>query len=147
MANKLEALVRKAGRELMDYQVARLFKVPEEMSQTPCDFFGYTVEGRAILLECKMVNRTSLPIASTSNGLSVHQWNELMDANRANALALICWSRGDVCATITMDIAIKLAEGRRSIAWDHIDSRYLRSMSGPRCHLELLDHWLPLKKD
>jgi hypothetical protein len=39
MANKLELLLRKAGRELADYQVARIFKVPEEMSQTPCDFF------------------------------------------------------------------------------------------------------------
>ena len=146
MSNKLESLVRKAGRELMDYQVARLFKVPEEMSQTPCDFFGYTVEGRAILIECKMVNRTSLPIASSSNGLSVHQWNELCDANKANALALICWARGDICATITMDIAIKLSEGRRSIAWDDIESRYLRVMVGDRAHLRLLDQWLPLKK-
>lgn len=146
MANKLEALVRKAGRELMDYQVARLFKVPEEMSQTPCDFFGYTVDGRAILIECKMVNRPSLPIASSSNGLSVHQWNELVDANKANALALICWSRGDVCAAITMDIALKLSEGRRSIAWNDIDSRYMRVMHGADAHLKLLDHWLPIKK-
>lgn len=145
MANKLEALIRQAGRELADYQVARIFKVPEEMQQTPCDFFGYTVHGRAILIECKMVNRTSLPI-SESPGLSAHQWNELSDANKAGALALICWSRGHVCATLTMDMAIRLSHGRLSIPWSSIEERFLRPMIGPDCHLKILDQWLPLTR-
>lgn len=144
MTNKLEILLRKAGRELADYQVARFFKVPEEMAQTPCDFFGYTAYGRAILIEAKMVERTALPIGS-SPGLQPHQWNELADANRAGALSLICWSRKDVCATLSFDLALKLAEDRRSIPWDKIESKYLRPMTGAACHLGLLDHWLPTK--
>lgn len=143
MSNALELLLRKAGRELSDYQVCRLFKVPEEMQQTPVDFFGYSNIGRAILIEAKMVNRSSLPIGSEP-GLSVHQWNELEAANKAGALALICWARGSDCATLSFDLAAKLAEGRRSIPWSLIEAKYLRSMRGEKCHLTLLDHWLPL---
>lgn len=143
MAGRLEILLRRAGRELADYQVARFFKVPEEMSQTPCDFFGYTVHGRAILIEAKEVNRTALPIGNDP-GLQPHQWNELGDANRAGALALICWARGGVCATITYDIAAFLSKDRRSIPWEKIEGKFLRPMSGSFCHLALLDHWLPI---
>ena len=145
MSNKLETLLRKAGRELADYQVARFFKIPEEMQQTPCDFIGYTVTGRVILIEAKMVARASLPIGD-SPGLSVHQWNELTDAHRAGALALICWSRGDVCASISMGTATLLSQGRRSIAWDEIPEHLQRSMMGPKAHLKLLDEFLPLPK-
>lgn len=141
MTNKLELLLRKAGRELADHQVCRFFKVPEEMASTPCDFFGYTAHGRAILIEAKHVNRDSLPIGS-SPGLLIHQWNELCDANRAGALSLIAWARGDVCKTITMDMAIRLSEGRKSIPWSAIDERYARSMRGKDAHLELLSQWL-----
>lgn len=154
VVNELEKMIRQAGRELMDYQVARIFKVPEEMQQTPCDFFGYTVNGRAILIECKMVTRTSLPINDKSNGLSIHQWNELVDANRAGCLALICWAQKDVCwapngicKTITMDMAIELAKGRKSISWSDIDDKYARPMTGDKAHLRLLDHWLPVTLD
>jgi hypothetical protein len=82
MTNALELLLRKAGRELADHQVCRFFKVPEEMQQTPCDFFGYTKIGRAILIEAKWVHRTNLPI-NCSPGLLPHQWNELEAANKA----------------------------------------------------------------
>lgn len=143
MANRLEILLRKAGRELADHQIARFFKVPEEFAQTPCDFFGYTAIGRAILIEAKMVERTALPI-SAEPGLSPHQWCELADANRAGALSLICWARGGVCAALSFDLAAKLAEDRRSIPWGKIENKYLRPLSGPKCHLALLDHWLPI---
>ena len=142
MTNKLEALLRKAGRELMDHQVARIFKVPEEMTQTPCDFFGYEVGGRAILIEAKMVERPALPVGN-SPGLRAHQWNELLDAHRAGALALIAWSRGNVCKVIDMALAVKLSEGRASIPWSSIDDQYARPMDGPKAHLGLLKVWMP----
>ena len=91
--NSLEILLRKIGRDLADKQVARFWKVPEEMQQTPCDFFGYTKTGRAILIEAKKVNRPRLPIG-TSPGLKIHQWNELCDANRARAHGILIWQRG-----------------------------------------------------
>lgn len=147
MTNKLELVLRKAGRELADWQVARFFKVPEEMAQTPCDFFGYTAIGRAILIEAKMVNKTSLPIGDSGHhGLASHQWNELADANRAGALSLIAWARGDICAVISFDVALALAQDRKSIPWEKIEGRFLRPLLGPHCHLTLLDHWLPLKR-
>ncbi len=142
-SNPLESLVRLAGNELADAQVARLFKVPEEMQQTPCDFFGYTASGRAILVECKMVSsRSSLPIG-TAPGLRPHQWCELTDANRADALALICWAHKGTVAVISVDMATKLSEGRKSIPWGSIDPFYHRSMQRNRV-LELFDLWLPV---
>lgn len=143
MTNKLELVLRKVGRELADHQIARFFKVPEEMAQTPCDFFGYTACGRAILIEAKMVNATSLKVAGEP-GLSAHQWNELDDANRAGALALICWSRGDVVKTFGMDMAKALSAGRRSIPWAAIPDHLARPLSVPE-RLRILDHWLPLE--
>lgn len=140
--NKLETLLRKAGRDLADWQVARIFKVPEEMVWTPVDFFGYTREGRAILIEAKMVSRKSLPIGK-SPGLLPHQWAELLDANRANCLALICWCYRGKVATITVDMAIELSRGRKSIPWESIDDRYIQPLEGPGAdHLRLLEPWL-----
>jgi hypothetical protein len=144
MTNRLELLLRKAGRELADYQVARFFKVPEEMAQTPSDFFGYTAHGRAILIEAKMVHRASLPIADDP-GLQAHQWNELMDAHRAGAIALICWSQGQTCATISMDVAITLAADRKSIPWKAIPPRFFRPLVGPLCWLRLLEPWISIE--
>ena len=115
MSNSLERLLRAAGRQLADMQVARLFKVPEDMNQTPVDFFGYTKDGRAILLEAKKVARDSLPIGNKSNGLKPHQWAELDDANRANAIALIAWQNGAEVAVISMDQALVWSADRRSI--------------------------------
>jgi hypothetical protein len=138
MSKSLEGLLREAGRRLADWQTAFIFKVPEEWRTTPCDFFGHTADGRAILIEAKEVNRTSLPIGCDP-GLQPHQWNALCDANRANCIALICWARGPVCATLTMDMAIALSEGRRSIPWNKIQKRFLHSMTGDRASLTILE--------
>jgi len=142
MSNKLEICLRKAGRELADWQIARFFKVPEEMTQTPCDFFGYTVYGRAILIEAKHVNRPRLPIGC-SPGIQPHQWNELLSANKAGALALVVWGRGGLCRAFTMDMAIRLSVKSKSIAWDDLPAHLDREIRPTKC-LEMLDHWLPL---
>ena len=145
MSNKLETLIRKAGRELADYQVARIFKVPEELAQTPCDFFGYRRDGKAILIEAKMVNRDSLPIG-TKPGLLAHQFYELDAANRANAIALVCWARGNEVYTIDVDWIARsvIQSGKKSINWQDLPSYWKRSMNGPDAHLKLLDFYLPL---
>jgi len=144
MANKLEILLRKAGRLLADHQVAYLFKVPEEMSATPVDFFGYTRIGRAILIEAKMVNRNSLPIGKDP-GLKPHQWNALRDAGRAGCISLVCWLRKDVLATIDIDMAIELSRDRRSIPWSEIPKRFLHSRPKPSSCLELLEPFVCAK--
>lgn len=140
MPNRLEILLRKAGRELMDHQVARLFKVPEEMTQTPCDFFGFTAHGRAILLEAKLVHSTSLPIGDGSNGLQVHQWNELCDANRAGCMTLIAWGQRDKVAVIDVDMAKQFSHGRKSIPWNAIPEPWKREWRP----LDVLQKWLPV---
>lgn len=123
MTNKLELLIRKTGRKLREYQVASIHKIPEEFQQTPCDFFGYTAIGRAILVEAKMLNRLSLPLGK-SPGLSGHQWVSLCEANKAGCLALIVWQKGEWIATISIDMAWKLSEKRRSIPWKEIPAQF-----------------------
>ena len=134
----LEALLRMAGRRLAEHQTAYIFKVPEEMTTTPCDFFGYTRTGRAILIEAKEVQRSSLPIGN-SPGLATHQWNALCDAGRANCIALICWMREGVIATIDIDMAIELARGRRSVPWKAIPKKFLHPDSTPASCFKLLE--------
>ena len=146
LKNFLEHLLRKAGDELANYQVARFWKVHESLERTPCDFMGFTVTGRAILIEAKMVNKTSLPIG-VMPGLLAHQVVALEEANKAGAISLVCWSRGDDCACLSWDMVRALSRGRRSIPWAKIEKRFLRSLSGDDAHLRLLDHWLPLKVD
>jgi hypothetical protein len=146
MPNKLEILLRKAGRDLADHQVCRFFKVPEEMTATPCDFFGYTSCGRAILIEAKMVQRTSLPIGNIP-GLSKHQWNELRDANKAGAHALIVWAQGDRSACIPMDMAIQMTMDRKSIPWKGIPKHLHRPLRGADAHLHLLEPWISITPD
>ena len=138
----LEALLRHTGRVLADHQIAYLFKVPEEMATTPCDFFGYTRTGRAILIECKeMSSRPSLPIANEP-GLAPHQWNALRDAGRANCIALICWVYHGTLATIDIDMAVELSRGRKSIPWGKIPERFLHFDPKPSECLTLLEPFI-----
>lgn len=141
MGNSLERLIRIAGRQLADRQIARLFKVPEDMSQTPCDFFGYTAAGRAILCEAKKVRSTSLKIGSKP-GLAPHQWAELDDANRANAIALIAWQNGNEVAVLSMDQAICWSVSRKSIPWSRIDADYIQPVPSDDDAYLLLEGWL-----
>lgn len=141
-ATKLEVLLNMLGRELADHQVARFFKIPEAMTQTPVDYIGYTRIGRAILIEAKEVNVPRLPIG-TKPGLLPHQWSELVEANRAGALALICWAKHGKVATIGVDQAVAYAAGKKSIPWEAIPETYIREFSASR-RLQILDHWLPL---
>ncbi len=141
--NLLEHLLRKAGNDLADLQIARFWKIPEELEKTPCDFIGHTVHGRAILIEAKKLNKTSLPIACRP-GLAPHQYVALHEANKADCISLVCWQRGNICATISFDMVIALSEGRQSVAWMDIPKQYLRAMDDDNAHLHLLDHWLPI---
>lgn len=137
----LEALIRHTGRVLAEHQIAYLFKVPEAFTATPCDFFGYTKDGRAILIECKEVARASLPIGKAP-GLAPHQWNALRDAGRANAISLICWMRKGMLATIDIDMAVSLSGGRKSIPWAHIPERFIHLEPKVSKCLELLEPYV-----
>jgi penicillin-binding protein-related factor A (putative recombinase) len=116
MTNKLEADFRAVARQLYDMQIAYIFKVPEEMQQTPCDFFGFTTNGIAILIECKQVNRNALPIG-VSNGLAPHQWIHLRQAHRCGTHAFLIWRRGEETAVLPFSVCLELTEDRKSIAW------------------------------
>lgn len=141
MSNKLETLLRKAGKELAEWQVCRLYKIPEEFVMTPCDFFGYTPGGRAIMIEAKMVERPSLPLGAAP-GLLPHQWTALREANRANCLALIAWQRKGSIAVIDVDMAIELSENRKSVPWGRIQQQFKHSAADSRAAVTILEPYL-----
>ena len=141
----LEKLIRHLGRMLAEKQTAYLFKVPEEMTTTPCDFFGYTRYGRAILIECKEVQRASLPICD-SPGLAPHQWNALCDAGRANCISLICWMRNNTLATIDIEMARELSRDRKSIPWDRIPVNFLHAAPTMMNCLSLLEPYISVRE-
>jgi len=142
VSNQLEILLRKAGRSLSHYQVAKFWKIPEELSRTPCDFMGHTTKGQAILIEAKQVNRTSLPLGK-SPGLLPHQYTALDEANSAGAISIVCWARGDLCMSLAWAEVLDLSFGRKSIPWDH---RYVCPCPIGRfdSHLRLLERWFPV---
>lgn len=109
--------MREFARELYDQQVAFIFKVPEELQQTPCDFFGWTRTGRAVAIECKQVNRSALPIG-VSNGLAPHQWRALEQATTCSAVACILWQRGSDIVALRWSNARAFSLDRKSIAWN-----------------------------
>ena len=119
MTNQLELDVRAIGRMLYDLQLAYIFKVPEEMKQTPCDFFGFTVNGRAILIECKQVKRTYLPIGKEP-GIAPHQWLALKQAHHCSSNALLIWRNGEETAMLKFSEIEPFKESRKSIPWAEI---------------------------
>jgi penicillin-binding protein-related factor A (putative recombinase) len=135
--------LRKAGRDLADYNVCRFWKFPEEMMRTPCDFMGFTNTGRAILIEAKEVDRTALSIHNPP-GLAPHQFTALKEANNAGAISLVCWARKNICATISFDMVLRFSHGRASVPWASIERKYHRKLTGEEASLRLLDHWLPV---
>jgi hypothetical protein len=127
MSNKLELLMRKAARELRDQQICVLYKIPEEMQQTPCDFIGYTNTGCAILIECKQVKRPSLPIGKAP-GLAAHQWRALVEADNADCVSLLVWQNSDQIAVIP--VGEIQTNGRKSIAWRSIEDEWIITPDG-----------------
>jgi hypothetical protein len=117
MTNQLELEVREFSRTIYNESAAFLFKVPEELQQTPVDFFGFTRAGRAVLIECKQVRRTSLPVGDGTNGLQGHQWNALELAHRCGAVALLVWRRGADTLVLPFDAVLEATAARRSIPW------------------------------
>jgi hypothetical protein len=138
MENLLELRLSSLGRLLADYQVARFWKLQEGWLRTPCDFYGFTAAGRAILIEAKMVNRPRLPTYN-SPGLSGTQWAALREAARANCIALICWCRHESVATIDCEMAMELCSDSKSIPWHSIPDKFIHSLND---HMTLLEPYL-----
>lgn len=111
---KLEITLRRIFEVIYDYQTAFIFKVPEALRQTPCDFFGHTAGGRAILIEAKQVTRDSLPIGA-SPGLAPHQVLALKQASACGAHSIIVWQHGEMIMPMHWFQAARLFEGRKSI--------------------------------
>lgn len=132
MSNALEAHVRKVAAALHDHQKARLYKIPNDIrivddqvihgGQTPSDFFGFTVTGRVILLECKMRAQTSLEMGP--KGLKAHQQIAINEAHRAGGIGLLVWMNVDAIAVIDAGQVNTYRKGRKSIAWKDIPAKF-----------------------
>jgi penicillin-binding protein-related factor A (putative recombinase) len=125
VGKNLELQLRAAFRELYDRQIAFIWKVPEALQQTPVDFFGWTAKGRAVVIEAKQVNRTSLAIGS-SPGLAPHQFLALKQALTCGAHSFVVWQREDCIMVIGFDHFLRLADGRKSVSFK--EAKHFRSM-------------------
>ena len=144
---ELERTVKAAAQRLNDKQLAKLWKIPNDLritaageavwgDQNPCDFMGHTINGRAILIECKQIQGARLTLGS--RGLKPHQYLALQEAHDANCLALVIWARDDKVAVLDMDMVRKLTENRRSVGWSQIPHKFIRAFSEEGI-LELLE--------
>ena len=137
MTNALELRVRRVACDLHDHQVARLYKIPNDVKmeqgvivhgeQTPCDFIGFTVSGRAILLECKMFSKPSLPLGE--KGLKQHQLKAITECHRAGGIGLLIWQHGAEIAVIDPEQVLAYGRGRKSIPWKAIPPRFIRPVA------------------
>lgn len=152
---ELERLIRKAAKALCEYQVAKLWKIPNDLRMTggelmaygeeqPADFIGHTATGRVVMVEAKMHNAPSLPIGSRS-GVTPYQWTSLLECHKAGGIALIVWQRESKIATIDMDIASSLCWERKSVPWKKIPPRFIHH-DNPRVHMDMFDPYLQILK-
>ena len=132
MTNALELHVRQVSRALHEHQIARLYKIPNDIKvvdgqvihaeQTPVDFMGFTITGRVILIECKMRKQTSLELGP--KGLKAHQQIALNEVHRAGGIGLLVWMNDDQVAVIDYGQVNAYRLGKKSIAWKDIQSKY-----------------------
>jgi penicillin-binding protein-related factor A (putative recombinase) len=132
MTNTLELLVRRVARSLHENQVARLYKIPNDIKmvdgkvlhaeQTPADFMGFTINGRVIILECKMRDNPSLELSKKI--LKPHQVIAINEVHQAGGIGLLVWQRGDRIAVIDAGQVKTYSEGRKSIPWSAIPDKY-----------------------
>lgn len=123
---RCEHLLKAAERILRDRQIATYWKIPNDLRLTadevffgdrgPCDFFGHTARGTAILLEAKSTRDPRLQCPHP-RGIKGHQWMALRDAHSCGAHALIAWLHDDAMVVMTWEQANELLGTRRSIPW------------------------------
>ncbi len=140
MTNRLENMVRRAGKRLEERQRAKLWKLPNDLRITssgeavwgdpgPADFFGHTASGRAIFIECKDIKAPSLSMGS--RGLKPHQWIALAELHRAGGIGLVIWAREEMVTILDVDMIKSLVRGRKSISWKAIPGEYKHPLNEP----------------
>ena len=132
--NYLELRVQEVANQMHDHQVARLFKIPNDIrltdgvvthgGQTPCDFLGWTVTGRAMAIECKAFKQPSLPVGE--KGLKAHQLIAITECHNAGGIGLLVWEREETIAVIDPNQIAAYSKGRKSIPWKSIPAKYKR---------------------
>jgi hypothetical protein len=149
---ELERLIRKAAKSLREYQVATLWKLPNDFrlikgrefifgEEQPADFIGHTRTGRVIMIEAKQHKSDRLQLYCKS-GVTPYQWTSLLECHKAGGIALIVWQRGEEIATFDMDIAIALSKDRRSIPFRKIQKRFCHSATDDTAHLTMFEPYL-----
>lgn len=152
--SELERLIRKAAKSLREYQVATMWKIPNDLRITgsglatyadeqPADFIGHTTTGRVIMVEAKQHKGDRLPLYS-KGGITPYQWTSLLECHKAGGIALIVWQRGDEVATLDMDMVQALATDRRSIAWKKIQKSFCHPATTDTAHLTIFEPHLKI---
>jgi hypothetical protein len=146
--NTLERRVKQVAKSLHDHQIARLFRIPNDIrlaskddgyqvihgDQVPGDFIGYTVNGRALLVECKMTQ------ADTLGTLKPHQRIALLEVQDAGGIGLLVWQVKDKIAVIDADQLRAYTVDRKTLPWRVIPPKYRKPEDVE--DLELFWPWL-----
>lgn len=138
--NRLETMVRRAGRKLEELQRAKLWKMPNDLRITssgeavygekgPADFFGHTSSGRAIFIECKDIKSGCLALGS--RGLKLHQWIALTELHNCGGIGLVIWAKEDMVTILDVDMIKSLTRGRKSVSWRAIPGEWKHPLTQP----------------
>lgn len=138
MPNRLELMMRKVGKTLEEDQRAKLWKMPNDLRITssgeaiwgekgPCDFFGHSITGRAIFIECKDIKAKSLALGSS--GIKPHQWVALTELTRCGGIGIVAWAREDKVAILDTDMIYSLSRGRKSVPWIAIPAQWKHELT------------------
>jgi len=109
--SELERMVRAILKDLQSRRLCYLWKLPTDLRLTrnglmpgdpmPADFMGWRADGKVVLLECKDVDRGTLPLGK-SPGLTPFQLQAANMAQCSNVEYLLLWRRRDEFALIRL---------------------------------------------
>lgn len=136
MTNALETHIRKVARSLHENQLARLYKIPNDVrlvegsvvhgDRQPADFMGFTITGRVIVLEAKMRKQKSLELGP--KGIKAHQRIAINEAHQSGGLGLVAWMNGRRVAVIDAGQVQVYSHGRKSIPWNAIPDAFIHEL-------------------
>lgn len=158
----LEALLRKTGETLSNFQIARIHQWPTRqiaqrapvvcphcgnessgwtalfVEKTGYDFFGFTSRGRYIAIEAKEGVRDRLPVfVQKGHGVKMHQMLALAEVHRTGGIAMVVWKKEDRIAVIPASL---IDEDAKSIRWTDVHA-YEQKWSNEHGIPGLLKSW------
>jgi len=153
--SELERMVRAILKDLQSRQLCYLWKLPTDLRLTrnglmpgdpmPADFMGWRADGKVVLLECKDVDRGTLPLGRAP-GLTPFQLQAAHMAQCSNVEYLLLWRRRDEFVIISL-YGDLVGDEVISIPWKDLPPNHVHPMASLPQVLEgsiMFQHETPL---